>query len=267
MTVPVLSLVMPYYRNPGMMRRHLLVWREEWSAELRRQIEVVIVDDGSPDETAAEAIASMWEGDRTGLPALSLYRVTEDRPWHQHGARNLGAHVARAKWLFMTDMDHVVAHSTLAEVLRQLPNLGKNEVLTFGRVDAPANLTWRADHWPEFTRTRREDGSLKPHVNSFLVSKKRFWSLGAYDEDLCGVYGTDKHFRDRLFGSGTIERHLEHAPLIRVGREVIPDASTRDVERKIEGRNALKKQVAFQKKLEGRAGKTTTLNFEWERVL
>lgn len=265
--MPALSLVIPYYRNPRMLWRQLFVWRDEWSAEAKRDIEIVIVDDGSPDESAADALAAMWGGDRTGLPELSLYRVTEDRPWHQHGARNLGAHVARGRWLLMTDMDHVVPASTLADVLRLLPTLGSREVLTFGRVDAPPTLTWRADHWPEFARTRRDDGSLKPHVNSFVVRRKRYWTIGGYDEDLCGVYGTDKHFRDRLFGSGTVERHLEHAPLIRVGREVIPDASTRDVERKTEGRSSLKKAVAARKAIEGRAGQIMTLNFPWERIL
>lgn len=262
----LLSLVMPYYRNPGMLRRHLLVWRNEWSAELKREVEVVIVDDGSPDDNAFDALNSMWNGDRTGLPALSLYRVTEDRPWHQHGARNLGAHVAKAKWLLMTDMDHVVPHSTLAEVMEMLPLLGKNEVLTFGRVDAPNTLTWKADHWPEFRRTAREDGSLKPHVNSFVVSHKRYWRLGGYDEDLCGVYGTDKHFRSRLFGIDAVTRHLDHAPLIRVDRDVIPDASTRDVERKLANRSGIKKAALLRKAIEGRKGKITSLNFPWEQL-
>lgn len=261
----LLSLVMPYYRNPGMLRRHLLVWRNEWSEALKANLEVIIVDDGSPDDAAVDVFSSMWNGNRVGLPQLSLYRITEDRPWHQHGARNLGAHVANGKWLLMTDMDHVVSHTTAAETLRLLPSLGQNEVVTFGRVDAPLTLDWQADHWPEFQRTRREDGSLKPHVNSFVVSKKRYWNIGGYDEDLCGIYGTDKHWRDRLF-CGAAVHHLDHAPLIRVGREVIPDASTRDVERKTEGRNAIKKAVAVRKIKEGRARKTLTLNFPWERV-
>lgn len=263
----LLSLVLPFYRNQRMLIRQLLVWRDEWLAELKRDIQIVLVDDGSPDDTAADAMAAMWNGDRTGLPPIALYRVTEDRPWHQHGARNLGAHVAAGRWLLMTDVDHIVPASTLSEVLRILPTLARTEVLTFGRVDAPPTLTWRADHWTEFARTRREDGSLKPHVNSFVVHRKRYWQIGGYDEDLCGIYGTDKHFRDRLFGAGTVAHHLEHAPLIRVGREVIADASTRDVERKAPGRNDLKKAVLAQKAAEGRAGHTTTLNFPWERVL
>lgn len=254
-----LSLVMPYYRNPRMLRRHLLVWRSEWSDAARRDVEIVVVDDGSPDETAAEELAGV---DRTGLPEIALYRVTEDRPWHQHGARNLGAHVARAKWLLMTDMDHVVPRETLDEVLRRLPVLGPRDVLTFGRVDAPPTLTWKASHWPEFPRTRRDDGSLKPHVNSFVVAKRHYWKVGGYDEDLCGIYGTDKDFRQRLFRLNPA-RHLEHAPLIRVGRETIADASTRGVDRKLPGRATLKK-AAVRRKLQ--PGKATTLNFPWEKV-
>lgn len=261
----LLSVVIPYYRNPGMLRRQLLTWRDEWSPEQKRDIEVVLVDDGSPTpDTAAETLASMWGGSRDGLPALSLYRVLIDRPWGQHGARNLGAHVARSRWMLMTDMDHVIPASTLAEVLRMLPALTRNEVITFGRVDAPQTLTWKADHWSEFARTRRDDGSLKPHVNSFVVSRKRFWALGGYDESFVG-YGTDAQFRRKLFGSGTATHHLDHAPLIRVDRDVIPDASTTSYSRETQRCNV--KAVLARKKLEGRADKTTVLDFEWERVL
>lgn len=256
----LLSIVIPYYRNPRMLVRQLSTWRNEWSEDLLKQIEIILVDDGSPDEKAEDVIRDMWNGE-TGLP-LSLYCVTEDRLWHQHGARNLGAHVACGRWLLMTDMDHVIPASTLSEVLRLLPTMSKREVLTFGRVDAPPNLTWKSDNWTDFQRTVREDGSLKPHVNSFVVRRKVYWFIGAYDEDLCGIYGTDKHFRNRLFSAGA-ERHLENSPLIRVDREVIPDSSTRNVERKTPGRQELKRAA-----LAGKApGRTTTLNFPWKQVL
>lgn len=256
-----LSLVMPYYMNPRMLAWHLRVWRNEWSQALQEQVEIVIVDDGSPSEIAVDVITP----DIVMLD-LKLFRVLEDRPWHQHGARNLGAHVATGEWLLMTDMDHVVPASTLTEILRILPGLTKNEVLTFGRVDAPATLTWKADHWTEFTRTRREDGSLKPHVNSFVVRRDRYWKVGGYDEDLCGIYGTDGHFRGRLFCASNVERHLDYAPLIRVDRSVIDDASTRNVERKTPGRGKLKQRVYVDKLKAGRAGQITTLNFPWEQV-
>lgn len=247
-----------------MLHRHMLVWRNEWSPEQKRDVEVVIVDDGSPDDTAADAMADLWNGDRAGLPSIALYRVTEDRPWHQHGARNLGAHVATAPYLLLTDMDHVLPPSTLRETLALLP-LGKSEVLTFGRVDAPATLTWEAEDWPEFARTRRTDGSLKPHVNSFCIARDHYWQLGGYDESFTGIYGTDQEFRTRLWKRAT-ERHLGHAPLVRVDRDVIPDASTRDVERKTPDREKAKKAVRAAKALAGEKNVIKSLQFPWERI-
>lgn len=249
-----------------MLHKHLLVWRNEWSDDLKGQVEIVLVDDGSPDETAEEALAAMWNGDRTGLPPLTLYRVLINREWGQHAARNLAANQARGRHLLMTDMDHVVCADTLAETLRLLPGLGKREVLTFGRVDAPQTMTWKADDWAEFSRTRREDGSLKAHVNSFCISRAHYWTLQGYDEAFVGIYGCDQEFRTRLW-KVSVERHLHDFPLIRVDRQVIADASTRGVERKTPGRGDLKKAVLARKALMGRAGQTTTLKFPWVRVL
>lgn len=256
----MLSLVMPYYRNPRMLMRHLLVWKYDWPSALHDRVQVVLVDDGSPEETAASVLAEMWNGDRTGLPSVALYRVKEDRLWHQHGARNLGAHVAKESWLLMTDIDHIVPASTLIDVLRLLPHLQSHEVLTFGRVDAPASLNWRTDCWPEFARTLNQDGARKPHVNSFAIAREQYWKIGGYDEAFCGIYGTDQEFRTRLWKQ-SVERHLENVPLIRVSREVIPDASTRNVERKTPGRNAAKQAVWARK-----SETLKTLQFPWERV-
>lgn len=256
-----LSIVYPTYLNSRMLCRQLIVWREEWPAELKADIEIVLIDDCSP-EPALDVLNGMWGGGE-GLPALSLYRVLEDRPWHQHGCKNLGSHVAKGEWLLHTDADHIIPASTLAEVLRLLPTLGRNDVLTFGRVDAPATPDWRSDHWPQFERTRRPDGSLKAHPNSFVVRRKRYWALGGYCEDFKG-YGTDAQFRRKLFGHGGTTRHLEDAPLIRVDRSVIPDASTTTYSRETQRCNI--KAVLAQKLIEGRANKTTVLDFPWERV-
>jgi len=249
-----LSVVMPYYRNPRMLARHYRIWSQEWPAALKDQVEIVIVDDGSP-----EPALDVERPD--GLPALSIYRILEDRPWHQHAARNLGAHVAAHPFLLMTDHDHVIPADTLAEVLAAKD---RGRVFTFGRVDAPLE-PWRSDHASTMERTKRANGSLKPHVNSFAIARKLYWEIGGYDEDYCGVYGTDGVFRKRLYKAAP-ECHLVHAPLIRVSRDVIPDASTRDVARK-EGRDlGTKQRIADEKRARGAARKITVLNFPWEQV-
>lgn len=257
----LLSIVLPYYRNPRMLARQYLTWALEWPAWLKELIEVVIVDDGSP-EPALE-VPRLYNG---ATPPLSIFRVLEDRPWHQHGARNLGAHVAQAPWLLLTDMDHVIPRDTLGELLRLTHAESGDRFYTFARRDAPVGEPWKSDHWSTMAKTLNRDGELKPHVNSFAMPRDLYWRVGGYDEDLCGIYGTDRHFRDRLAGSAP-GCHLPHAPLIRVDREVIPDASTRDVERKAPDRGARKRAVLEKKAAEGRAGQVTTLAFAWERVL
>lgn len=256
-----LSLVMPYYDNPRMLFRQYLIWRDEWAEEWKDETEVVIVDDGSPNHPAATVERP------AGLPILRIFRVKADIPWHQHGARNLGAHVARASWLLMTDMDHVIPPDTMRFCLTLANGPSRSDIVrTFGRRDAPASEPWRADHVSTMAKTVRPDGSLKPHVNSFLLTKETYWRAGGYDEDYCGTYGTDSEFRRRLYATA-IENHFPHMPIIRVSREVIPDASTVGLARK-EGRApGAKRAIRERKAAAGRADVISTLQFEWERVV
>lgn len=200
-----LSLVLPYYRNPGMLAHQYGVWAA-YPAAAKAALEVVLVDDGSPEP----ALAVPRQAD---LPLLRLFRVLEDRPWHQHGARNLGAHMAAGPWLLVTDIDHVVPAETLTGLLAFLPQADPQTAYTFFRVDAPHRVP-----------TRNERGELKPHVNTFLLTRAHYWAVGGYDEDYVG-YGTDSYFRRRLRAAGRI-RHLEALAIERVPRTVIPDASS-----------------------------------------
>jgi hypothetical protein len=138
--------------------------------------------------------------------------VLEDRPWHQHGARNLGAREAESPWLLLTDMDHVVPAASLRSLLTVFPSAGATDAFTFFRVDAPHGRP-----------TRNERGELKPHVNTFAIRREHFWAVGGYDEDCVG-YGTDGYFRNRLRAASHM-RHLAGISIVRYPREVIADAS------------------------------------------
>lgn len=240
-----LTLVMPYYKNPSMLALHYETWRR-FPDSLKSAMDVVIVDDGSPVERADYVPIP------PDVPNVSIYRVMEDRPWHQHGARNLGAHVARGPWLLLTDMDHLLTEINLRNLL-----LFDNERVyyTLNRLDAP-----------HLKPTLDKDGMPKPHPNSFVMTKKLYWKVGGYDEDYCGIYGTDGLFRSRLNKTAP-KIHLPTVSLIRYPRDVVHDASTRYVLRK-EGRDFMaKRSVATRKAMEGRADKIVTLNFPWERIL
>jgi hypothetical protein len=244
--MPHLSIVLPYYMNADMLAEQARAW-SAYPEELKAHIEIVIVDDGSPLCYEADSIVLASD-----LPPLRIYRVIEDIPWHQHGARNLGAHVATGDWLYLGDMDHVIPAESMAQMVR-LCNY--EAIYTFGRVDAPD------------MRPTMKNGVRKPHPNTFLMPRRVFWTIGGYDEDLTG-YGTDSFFRARLRDGGVPITHREDIRIVRYPREVIPDASTRTLPRK-EGRSpehrAHVHALAQHKRRTGL--KPTVLAFEWERVL
>jgi glycosyltransferase involved in cell wall biosynthesis len=255
---PRLSVVLPYYRNPLMLDRQITCWCYEWPAALQESVEIVIVDDASP-EAAWPVIQSRFR--LSCVPRLQLYRVKVDKPWHQHAARNLGAHFASAPWLLMTDMDHLLPADTLAAVL-SLQDGSRSHFFARRDLDIASRVT---NEWRYMPETLNRDGEPKPHINSFAITREAYWRAGGYDEDFCGVYGTDSLFRERLFK--VAPRVDLTSPLIRVPREVIPDASTTSLARK-EGREPrAKARIKAEKRARGEADKVKVLQFEGERII
>jgi hypothetical protein len=242
----MISLVMPYYLNPEMLARQYRNFTS-WPSRARAAIKVIIVDDGSPRDPAANVPRPY------GLPELEIYRVLEDRPWHQHAARNLGAHVADSEWLLLTDMDHMLEAGGAMALHR---------LAAHGRLDH--RFAYMLDRIEADTRelTRAPNGQPKPHPNSFVMSRELYWRIGGYDERATGIYGTDALFRKRAFDIGR-KGHLE-IPLVRFWRDVVPDASTTTLPRK-EGRdNAARARILDE--IGRNPGGKLVLNFEWERV-
>jgi hypothetical protein len=236
-----LTIAMPYYNNPGMLSRHYRNWLA-WPGKYRNALKIIIVDDGSP-EPAANVPRPY------GLPEIEIYRVTEDRPWHQHAARNLAMSVAEG-WVLLTDMDHMLTDP--APLFKALPTLDEGASYTLDRVEADTGEP-----------TLGKDGKPKPHPNTFLLTRALYWRIGGYDEDYCGIYGTDKLFRDRREKLPT--GHIK-APLTRYWRDLVPDASTQGPRK--EGRKPGEKQRVLADKIaRGEADKIVTLDFPWERVV
>lgn len=244
-----LSIVMPYYLNPGMLSLQFAGWAA-WPDTLKQKVEIVLVDDGSPEGHAVDVPRPR------GLPALSIYRVLEDRPWHQHAARNLGAHVAIGQWMLLTDMDHVLTQD-YAEALLKRIRLGKLDpraIYTLTRIEADTG---------ELTM---QNGHPKPHPNSFVVTRETFWRIGGYDEDYCGVYGTDGLFRARAFANA-IPGHMDKVRLTRYWRDLVEDASTNTLPRKDGREIGAKQKIMEAKRARGEESVIKVLQFPWERVL
>ena len=199
-----ITLVMPYYDNHQMLVEHYRLIGE-LPKEIKEQVEVVIVDDGSPTHPAGKA--------DIGVP-LQIFRIKVDIRWNQDAARNIGVRYARTQWVLLTDIDHIVPRGTWSSLV------GKEwdplKVYSFARVSAPDNEPY------------------KPHPNSWFLTRTLFDKVGGYDERFAGYYGTDGDFKVRLLAQAAEWIQLKET-LIRVPRHVIPDASTTRYERKEPG--------------------------------
>lgn len=242
----MLSMIFPYYRNPQQLA---LQYAEmtRWSEKAKAQIEVVIVDDGSP-----EPAVDVERPD--GLPALRIYRVLEDKPWRQHGAKNIGAHEAAAPWLLLTDIDHILTASAADALLKRLPKMDGNTAYMLHRVEADTGLP-----------TVNDKGQLKPHPNSFVMSRNLYWRVGGYDEEFEG-YGTDGQFKQRLYSIAQ-KGFLKKVPLVRYWRDIVSDASTSTLGRKVPEYRCDTKAVLARKAAEGRLDEVKTFSLPWERAL
>lgn len=210
----MLSLVITYFNQPAMLAEQERTWRDYPAG-----VEVIVVDDGS-------AVPAQAEG-------CSIYRVSKDIPWHQDGARNLGAHVAEGEWLLFLDIDHAISAAEVGRLLKLLPMLPRKSAFRPLRklVDGAYSLSRAANIW--------------------LIRKSDFWRVGGYDERLCGHYGTDLEFRPRL---RRVLAEMDVPVTLDVYRRSnVPDASTQGLDR----------AVVKPKKL---AGPPKVLGFEWSRV-
>lgn len=224
------TFVVPYYENPATLVRHL----DRWSAiSLTAPLAVIVVDDGSP-ECPAEPILKGRE-----LPfSLRLYRIEVDVRWNWLAARNLGMEMAAEGWCVLTDIDHFVPSVTFLS-------------LAMGRHD-PATIY-------RFSRREHTGERIKPHPNSWFMTRAMFWRIGGYDETLSGHYGTDGEYRRRAAATAPIRILTDELDR----HEFVLDSSTTRYLRKQPEDAAVAKLIAAR----GPDWKPRTLSFPWRRVL
>ncbi len=197
------TLVMPYFENPLILARHYENLRS-LPKRTRQLMAAIIVDDGSTQHPA-------W-GEECGVD-LEVFKIMPPKvKWNQDAARNIGAHHAETHWLLLTDMDHILPAKT---------------------ADYLAGNKFDPRYAYKFTRVSEPDMSdYKSHPNSWFLTKSLFDKVGGYDERFAGFYGTDGDIKNRIKEKTKIL--IFDYPLVRVPREVTPDASTTQFTRKSE---------------------------------
>lgn len=247
-------LIYPFYDNPCMLEKQVENWNR-YKGDLRKSIEIIVVDDCSP--TPAEPIMRKLKGPK------KLYRVTENIPWGQHHARNVGAVTVKDPnaWLFMSDMDIMLTPEEAYSLFEM--KLDPNRYHTF---------------------ERRFVGEIRPpkfHLNTFLVKHMHYWAVNGYDVDYCGTYGGDAAFLSQLNGMAKQLHHGYPSTHLKEGTEtsgkiitlwgyepdIIPDANTKEWTRK-EGKFRKKFiEVLNKKKASGDFRSINPIRWPYERIL
>lgn len=243
---PELSLCMAVYGQPKMLG----VWWDTvlaYPRELRDKFELVIVDDcGKPPVKIPEAVRSAVR--------CQLFRVLEDIPWNQPGARNLAAKHARARVLCFLDPDMVIPPQDIGLFLGAARKLLRGRVLRFslrhagGRIDTSSPNTW-------------------------LIRRKDFLSAGGYDEDYSGHKGWSDVQLLLIFQNLYSEGVSKQLVVDYYREDRIPDAQVNSLSRAVAKNKALHlRKLEQMRSVRGwrtwvTKCKGRNLRFKWERVL
>lgn len=249
-----LYIIYPFYENPRMLELQVENW-ERYSGKLQDRITFILIDDCSPNSPAEPIFSKLRH-------RKMLFRVTENIPWAQHHARNVGAFEAEGDnpWLFMSDMDIILTPEACNGMLETCTDPTRYH--TFER---------------EFVGAERPP---KYHCNTFLVKKKRYWEVNGYDVDYCGAYGGDGRFLQQL---NQVAPHLHHGfpskhlkqnvectgvPITVYGHEldVCEDANTREWGRKNTEFHEKYRKILSKKRAAGDERSKNPIRYPYERI-
>jgi GT2 family glycosyltransferase/glycosyltransferase involved in cell wall biosynthesis len=204
---PVVSVIIPVYNNFVITYDCL---RSIQQALPERPFEIILVDDGSTDETLLASLVF--------LGCVRILRNPQNVGFV--GSCNAGAAAARGRYLFFLNNDTVVQPGWLDELLEtfeQIPNIGiagSKLISTSGTLQEAGGIIWRrgdACHWgqdsdpddPAFCFLRDTD-----YVSgaALMIERSLFQQLGGFDELFAPGYyeDTDLAFKVRASGKRVV---------------------------------------------------------------
>jgi len=164
-----LTIITHIYNNQEALRTQIQEWNS-WPVALGT-FELIFIDDGSYPELDLENIP----------PWVKCYKILDDIPWNQPGAKNLGAQEALGQWLLFYDADQLIKKEEISNLLQSIDQLKEGILYRFHRYSLIGIQ------------------ELSVHQNCHIISKYDYVKIGGYDEDFSGNYGHEDAYFDRLW--------------------------------------------------------------------
>jgi GT2 family glycosyltransferase len=197
--VPFVSIVIPTRDRAPLLADALgSVVAQDYPAD---RYEVIVVDDGSKDETPRTALETSRSG---GGPAVRLVRQP---PRNANTARNLGVRQARGSLVAFFDDDQLAPNgwlSALVDAASRHPDAdcvgGPCRVRFESR---PPRLCPRCLPWQEggFDKGDRERTVDEVQGGNMMIRREAFEEVGMFDEDL-SAYGDETEWMVRMRKGG-----------------------------------------------------------------
>ncbi len=164
----LLTLIVHIYNNQNLVNLQSETWKEWGNIP---ELEIIFVDDGSQPRLDLSMLPN-W---------VKKFRITDDIPWNQPGAKNLASKFSSSDWLFFLDADQFLSKVDIDLLLNQVKNFEKRNLYRFRRFSFSTNC------------------ELSSHQNCQIISKSDFIFFGGYDEDFAGFYGFEDAYFERLW--------------------------------------------------------------------
>lgn len=194
-TLPTISVIMPAYQAEAFIARTV----RSAQTQTLRPLEILVVDDGSQDNTAEAAAAC---GD--------LVRVIRQANGGPASARNTGAREARGEWLAFLDADDGWVPNKLE---RQVAQMDDSISLLYAYCTVDENTKLAPDD------QKFDDLWIRNTIptSSVLLRKRDFDAVGGFDEDRSIMAVEDYNLWLRLLHRGfrfrvVRERLVEYTP-------------------------------------------------------
>lgn len=245
-----LTIVIACYGQPKIMA-HQLETIAKYDDHILDQLHVCIVDDhGDPPMEVPEDFKAICD--------IRLFRVIEDIPWNQMGARNIGMREAPSDWCVMLDPDMVIEPEMISRFVAKAKISKRGQIFKFG--------------------LKHQNGSRKidySSPNSWLIHREDFFACGGYDEDFRGHKGwsdcllqeTLKAFYQVVDVEGLhVSFHLpsdgfDDAMVLSLDRSVVFNKKLK------QKKNTLVKKMGGFRRYISRRGKGTNFRCKTKRVL